>query len=63
MASETESAPTALTANNFTRFGYAFTGWNTQANGFGTTYANGAIYPFNASTVLYAQWTVVLLGH
>jgi len=56
MARETESAPTALTLNTFTRTGYTFTGWNTAANGHGTAYANGATYPFTASVTLYAQW-------
>src|ERR1019366_9305673 len=27
------------------------------ANGTGAAYADGAIYPFTASTTLYAQWT------
>jgi uncharacterized repeat protein (TIGR02543 family) len=56
MANETASAPTALTANAFTRTGYTFAGWNTAANGTGTSYANGATYPFSASATLYAQW-------
>ena len=58
MASETASAPTALTANAFTRTGYTFAGWNTAANGSGTSYANGATYPFSAGATLYALWTV-----
>jgi uncharacterized repeat protein (TIGR02543 family) len=57
MANETQSAPTALTPNAFTRTGYTFAGWNTAANGTGTSYADGASYPFTASTTLYAQWT------
>ena len=31
--------------------------WNTAANGTGTSYANGAVYPFAADATLYAQWT------
>jgi uncharacterized repeat protein (TIGR02543 family) len=59
MANETASGPTKLTLNAFTRTGYHFAGWNTVANGVGgTSYADGASYPFNASTTLYAQWTV-----
>ncbi|MDL1926765.1 hypothetical protein FBQ79_10925 [Anaerolineae bacterium AMX1] len=46
-----------LTLNAFTRTGYAFTGWNTQANGGGTPYANGANYTFIANITLYAQWS------
>jgi hypothetical protein len=56
LANEIESAPTALTLNAFTRSGYSFAGWNTAKKGTGSTYANGAIYPFTASVTLYAQW-------
>jgi uncharacterized repeat protein (TIGR02543 family) len=48
----------ALTLNAFTRTGYTFAGWNTAANGSGTTYADGANYTFTASITLYAQWTI-----
>jgi hypothetical protein len=58
MANETASGATNLTANAFTRTGYSFAGWNTVATGGGTSYANGASYPFTASTTLYAQWTL-----
>ena len=37
--------------------GYYFGGWNTAANGTGTTYAAGAAYNLNANTTLYAIWT------
>jgi uncharacterized repeat protein (TIGR02543 family) len=57
MANESASVATALNANAFTRSGYSFTGWNTAANGSSTAYANGAVYPFSASTTLYAQWS------
>jgi uncharacterized repeat protein (TIGR02543 family) len=57
MASETENTPTALTTNTFTRTGYTFSGWNTAADGTGTSYSDGASYAFNASVTLYAQWT------
>ena len=50
---------TALTLNAFTHTGYTFSGWNTVASGTGTSYANGAIYGFNANVTLYAQWTTV----
>ncbi|MCQ2328101.1 MAG: InlB B-repeat-containing protein [Paludibacteraceae bacterium] len=49
-----------LTANAFTRTGYTFNGWNTQADGKGTTYANGAEITATADSkgpvTLYAQW-------
>ncbi len=63
MAAETESSPTALTANAFTFTGYTFTGWNTAANDSGTAYADGATYPFTASVTLYAQWTAVPVSY
>ena len=51
------STPTALTANAFTRAGYSFSGWNTQADGGGTAYTDGQTYDFSADMTLYAQWT------
>ena len=57
MTPQSANVSTALTTNTFTRTSYNFSGWNTLANGTGTPYANGATYPFSASTTLYAQWT------
>jgi uncharacterized repeat protein (TIGR02543 family) len=37
--------------------GYAFSGWNTQANGGGTMYAEGVSVTLTGSQTLYAQWT------
>lgn len=56
------SRSSALTANAFTRTGYAFSGWNTKADGSGTSYADGAtvskLTAADGGTVtLYAQWT------
>ena len=59
MSPDVHNVPTALTLNTFTRTGYSFSGWNTAANGSGTAYADGAIYPFAADITLYAQWTVL----
>ena len=39
-----------------TRTGYGFVGWNTNANGSGTSYAVGARYTKNENLTLYAQW-------
>lgn len=39
-----------------TRTGFAFTGWNTQADGSGIHYASGATFTGNANTTLYAEW-------
>ena len=46
---------TALTANKFTRTGYSFNGWKTEANS-GNSYADKANVTFKANTTLYAQW-------
>ena len=51
-----EKTETALNANGFTREGYNFKGWNTVANGSGTSYADGATVNLTESTTLYAQW-------
>ena len=56
MATEKDTVPTGLTANRFTRGGYSFVQWNTAANGSGSNFANGALFPFTSSTTLYAQW-------
>jgi outer membrane protein OmpA-like peptidoglycan-associated protein len=56
MSPESKTGPAALKANNFTRSGYAFVGWNTASDGSGVTYANGAIYSFGTSITIYAQW-------
>lgn len=55
-----------LTANTFTRTNYVFTGWNTKADGSGTSYADAALYAAPASednqiVVLYAQWGINML--
>ena len=46
-----------LSTTKPTRTGYTFSGWNTAANGSGTSYASGANYTANAAVTLYAQWT------
>ena len=48
---------TKLNENTFTRTGYTFAGWNTAANGSGTTYADKATIDPTADLKLYAQWT------
>jgi uncharacterized repeat protein (TIGR02543 family) len=42
---------------SFSNPGYTFSGWNTQSDGLGTSYANGATYSFTSDMELYAQWT------
>lgn len=47
-----------VSANTFTRTGYTFSGWNTDAEGNGTSYSVGASITLNANVTLYAQWTI-----
>ena len=51
-----EKTDAELTANAFTREGYNFTGWNTAADGTGTSYADKATVTLTDNTTLYAQW-------
>ncbi len=44
------------------RSGYGFTGWNTAADGSGTSYPAGATYTANAAITLYAQWEPLVLA-
>jgi hypothetical protein len=57
MASQSGLTSAALTLNSFSRSGFSFSGWNTESNGTGTAYANGATYSFASNVLLYAQWT------
>lgn len=52
----------ALNANQFTRVGYSFAGWNDKANGSGNSYADQQVVKNLTATkygqkTLYAQWT------
>jgi fibronectin-binding autotransporter adhesin len=49
----------ALNSGGLARTGYSFAGWNTLANGQGTSYAEGASYTTNAALTLYAKWTML----
>ena len=55
--SKVGSASYTIRSNMFTRSGYRFTGWNTQANGGGVSYSAGASYSELANLDLYAQWS------
>ena len=59
MADQVSAVPAALNANIFTRSGYTFINWNTAADGSGTAYDDGALYPFASSAKLYAQWQAI----
>lgn len=52
----------ALPANTFKKTGYSFAGWNTKADGSGTSYADeadgsGLMTTAGATVTLYAQWS------
>ena len=57
MSQQSSSVKAAITANTFTKDGHTFAGWNTLANGTGTSYADSAQYAFDSDVTLYAQWT------
>ncbi len=50
-----------LPANAFTYEGYEFTGWNTNADGSGTSYSNEQSITVAENIVLYAQWKEILI--
>ena len=58
MSSETVSSGSSvsLPANTFTRSGYEFVGWNTNADGSGVPYTNGQRITPSRNITLYAQW-------
>ncbi len=55
------SAATILDSNSgsLVKQGFIFGGWNTQADGLGTTYAAGASFTPTSNVTLYALWTAV----
>ena len=57
MTPDVSNSAQSLTLNNFTLVGFTFLGWNTQADGLGTSYANGDSYDFTSDVTLYAQWS------
>ena len=53
----THDTTATVTSSVPTRTGYTFTGWNTLANGTGTSYATGATTsPITTDVTLYAIW-------
>ena len=44
-------------SGSLVKTGYTFGGWNTAANGSGTSYAASATYGVDAGVTLYAKWT------
>lgn len=57
---EYDKGATVTVAGNtggLVKTGFDFAGWNTSANGSGTTYQGGNTFTINANTTLYALWT------
>ena len=48
--------PTKLNKNTFTRLGYIFAGWNTEADGTGISYEDEQNISTSNDVTLYAQW-------
>lgn len=48
----------ALSPDIPSRTGYTFTGWNTKADGTGTSYGAGGELSVNSNITLYAQWKI-----
>lgn len=53
------SGSTRLRKNTFTRYGYEFTGWNTNEDGTGVSYSDEAQIDTSEKITLYAQWSKV----
>ena len=51
-----QSVTVAGNNGSLAKTGYAFGGWNTQADGQGTNYAADATFSITANTTLYAKW-------
>ena len=51
-----EFEPMTLQENAFTRIGFVFEGWNTQSDGTGDYYVDGATVMLFDDLTLYAQW-------
>lgn len=53
------STVTVLGNIGLEKSGFIFAGWNTEANGSGTSYSEGNTFAIKTNTKLYAQWTRV----
>ncbi|MCL2191138.1 MAG: SUMF1/EgtB/PvdO family nonheme iron enzyme [Treponema sp.] len=53
---------TVMGVGNLVKSGHTFMGWNTQADGGGTTRVPGETFVISANTTLYAQWLRMAFG-
>jgi uncharacterized repeat protein (TIGR02543 family) len=64
-ASQTVPAGSGITlpsGSEFSRTGYTFGGWNTNASGTGTNYSANSSYTPTGNITLYAKWNVIQNG-
>jgi uncharacterized repeat protein (TIGR02543 family) len=54
---ESGDTVTVLGEGDLVKTGYAFSGWNTAADGSGSSYAADDTFEITENTTLYAQWT------
>lgn len=57
-ATDTESGSIKIPSCTFQKNGHTFTGWNTKADGTGSSYQPGDKYSTLANLKLYAQWKI-----
>jgi uncharacterized repeat protein (TIGR02543 family) len=50
-------------SGSLAKTGFTFAGWNTAANGSGTSYSQGNTLTINANIILYARWTPLPLQY
>ena len=55
-SSPTVESPVSSNTGNLVRTGYRFAGWNTAADGNGTSVAPGSAFPSAVSATLFAAW-------
>ncbi len=53
----------ATNSNSLAKTGYDLAGWNTDADGGGTDYTEGAVYSIDADVTLYAKWTDITITY
>ena len=56
LVSTAGSSVIAPASTAYTKAGNSFSGWNTSANGTGTTYAAGSAFTPTSTMTIYAQW-------
>ena len=56
LVSTAGSSVLAPASTAYTKAGNSFSGWNTSANGTGTTYAAGSAFTPTSTMTIYAQW-------